>query len=219
VFPRSELEGGWLYQGAPARPLRRLAAGELDRLHAVSRAEADAATGASGAPAVIEAEGHLFVAATARLAGRIVAGQEVGIWYGCILDAGAHHIQIGASSNIQDNSVIRCAEAPVRIGREVTIGHNVALGDCTIADRSLVGMGAVVAPGTVIEEDVMLAAGGRTVPGQRLEGGWLYGGNPARQLAPLGEARRAIITRTWPTYRDYARTFARAQAEIAGDPR
>jgi carbonic anhydrase/acetyltransferase-like protein (isoleucine patch superfamily) len=40
VFPRSELEGGWLYEGQPARPVRRLEAGELEALHARARAEA-----------------------------------------------------------------------------------------------------------------------------------------------------------------------------------
>ena len=155
----------------------------------------------------MEADGQLFVAATARLVGHILAGPEVGIWFGCEFDAGGHAITIGESSNIQDNTIIRCEAAPVRIGRESTVGHNVLLTDCLVGDRSLVGMGAVVAPGTVIEDDVLLAAGSRTTEDQRLESGWLYGGVPARQMSPLDDRKRAIITTTWPTYCTYARKF------------
>ena len=43
------------------------------------------------------------------------------------------------------------------------------LGDCTIGARSLIGIGSVVADGTVIEDDVFLAAGAETTPGQVLE--------------------------------------------------
>jgi len=52
------------------------------------------------------------------------------------------------------------------------------MNDCTVLARSLVGMGAVVSPGTIISEDVFLAAGPVTEPGQTPESGWLYGGEP-----------------------------------------
>ena len=214
VFPRSTLEGGWLYEGAPAKPIRRQQPGELDALHAASREQADLPGIEAGNPR-IEADGQLFVAATARLVGHILTEPEVGIWFGCQFDAGGHAITIGESSNIQDNTIIRCEAAPVRIGRESTVGHNVLLTDCLVGDRSLVGMGAVVAPGTVIEDDVLLAAGSRTTEDQRLESGWLYGGVPARQMSPLDDRKRAIITTTWPTYCTYARKFDDEQRKQA----
>ena len=147
-----------------------------------------------------------------------MTGPEVGIWFGCEFDAGGHAITIGESSNIQDNTIIRCEAAPVRIGRESTVGHNVLLTDCLVGDRSLVGMGAVVAPGTVIEDDVLLAAGSRTTEDQRLESGWLYGGVPARQMSPLDDRKRAIITTTWPTYRAVAATKSWPSASTRGFP-
>ena len=59
------------------------------------------------------------------------------------------------------------------------------LGDCTIGARSLIGIGSVVADGTIVEDDVFLAAGGETTPGQVLEGGLLWGKRPAVKMAPL----------------------------------
>ena len=48
----------------------------------------------------------------------------------------------------------------------------------SIGERALIGIGAVVAAGTIIEDEVMLAAGAVTLPGQTLESGWLWGGGP-----------------------------------------
>lgn len=215
VFPRSTLEGGWLYEGSPAKPVRRLTPGELDALHVATRSKDDRDTLAANAPDVnIEADGPVFVAASAKLSGKIVAVGENGIWFGCRLDAGEHEIRIGCNTNIQDNTTIRCVERIVDIGRDATIGHNVLMTDCTVGDASLIGMGAVVAPGTVVEPDVLLAAGAFTLPGQVLQSGWLYGGRPARKLSQLDEKKRSIIRLTWPTYCDYARRFDDAQRQL-----
>jgi carbonic anhydrase/acetyltransferase-like protein (isoleucine patch superfamily) len=73
----------------------------------------------------------------------------------------------------------------------------------------------VVAPGTVVEDDVFLAAGASTTPGQVLASGHLYGGQPARVIAPLDDRKRALIQHTIGTYCDYARELARVQNEAA----
>ena len=82
--------------------------------------------------------------------------------------------------------MIRCATAQgVSIGSDSVVGHNVMLHDCVIGDRSLIGIGSTVAAGTVVGDRVLLAAASRTSPGQVLESGWMYAGNPARKLRDL----------------------------------
>lgn len=217
VFPRAELEGGWYYEGVPASPVRRLEKGELEKLHAATRALKDEAIAETGLPTA--PEGATFVAATARLAGRVATQGENGIWFGCDLDAGEYEIRIGANTNIQDNTVMRCERSSIVIGRDSTVGHNVEMRDCTIGDRSLIGIGAVVAPGTKIGNDVLLAAGARTQPGQVLDDGWLYTGSPARRRAPLDDAKRMMIAENWPTYCEYARRFAEVQQKMLKENR
>jgi carbonic anhydrase/acetyltransferase-like protein (isoleucine patch superfamily) len=219
VFPRSELAGGWLYEGAPAKPVHRLEPGQLDELHAVSRLAHDESADFSQWAPQVSAAGHFFVAHSARLRGRIVAGAETGVWFGCDLDAGDHEIRFGENSNIQDNTIIEAKGRPVTIGRETTIGHNVRMADCSVGDKSLIGIGAVLAPGTVVGNDVLLAAGARTQEGQVLESSGFYGGTPARQIASLDEKKRFIISATWPTYCEYARRFTKAQDQIASSQR
>jgi gamma-carbonic anhydrase len=215
VFPRSVLEGGWLYRGAPAKPVRRLEPRELDELHARSREAADETVDAAPWAPSLSSRLPLFVAHSARLRGRIVSGGENGVWFGCDLDAGNYEIRFDEKTNIQDNSIIHAQSRPVAIGRETTIGHNVRMTDCTVGDRSLIGIGAAVAPGSVVGSDVLLAAGAHTEDGQILDDGWVYGGSPARRIGRLDDKKRLVISSTWPTYCEYARRFLEAQSKLA----
>ena len=215
VFPRSRLGGGWLYAGKPAKPLRELAPGELAMRRAQLRARIEAAAtdwpGSDGRAAI---EAGAFVGNTASLRGRIRAGEKSSIWYGCRLDAGDGEIAIGARSNVQDNSVLAASGGAIRIGVDSTIGHNVQLAACLIGERCLIGIGSRVAAGTVAEDDVFLAAGAVTTPGQVLTGGALWAGAPARKLAELDERKRAVVLETIVTYCDYADELARVQAAM-----
>ena len=214
VYPRSILESGRLYAGRPAKVVRELDAVELDAMHQSLRKHNSARAFAAVPTGEPETIGVHFIAATATLRGTVAIGDNVGVWFGCDLDGGTFGICVGDRTNIQDNTIIRSNHHPVGIAEEVTIGHNVTMNDCTILARSLVGMGAVVSPGTIISEDVFLAAGAVTEPGQTLESGWLYGGNPARQLRRLDDEKRKIITSTWRVYMDYARDFDHEQRLI-----
>lgn len=214
VFPRSELAGGNLYAGMPARPVRDLQPGELER----RRAELVARVLDTPPPFSPDAGGDLsraiLVAATARLGGRIVAGEGSSVWFGCAFDANGGEVLIGENSNIQDNTTIRCRPGKrFSLGSNSTIGHNVTLGDCMIGMRSLIGIGSVVANGTTIGDDVLLAAGAETTEGQVLEGGFLWGRRPAVKMAPLDAEKRRMIARTIEHYRAYARAFADAQRD------
>ena len=142
VYPRSRLEGGWLYSGCPAKPVRPLAHEELDGEHARIGSALSATSKSrteqkwSGSGAGFSAAVNTFVACTAELAGAICAEADVSIWYGCHFDAGLNRIMIGARTNIQDNTIIVCSERDVAIGENVTIGHNASLTDCTIGANS-----------------------------------------------------------------------------------
>ena len=54
-------------------------------------------------------------------------------------------IVIGEETNIQENCTVHVSRnMPVRIGNNVTVGHNAVIHSCTIGDRTLIGMGAVI---------------------------------------------------------------------------
>ena len=215
VFPRAELAGGFAYAGSPARPVRPIELGEVaERAERIRERSAEGIGPDSDPPQEIDPD--VFVARTARLRGRVGLGAGASVLFCCALEAEAGPIVVGADTNIQDNTVIRSRGEGVVIGRDTTIAHNVRIADCRIGARSLIGIGAVVAPGTLIADDVMLAAGATTDPGQILESGYLWGGRPARILSPLDADRRTMMLRIVESYCQHGRDYRRAQEEAGG---
>jgi carbonic anhydrase/acetyltransferase-like protein (isoleucine patch superfamily) len=119
-----------------------------------------------------------------------------------------NHIRIGARSNVQDGTVLHLSRRsaanpdgyPLLIGEDVTVGHKAMLHGCTIGNRVLVGMGAILLDGVVVEDDVMIGAGSLVPPGKRLASGFLYIGNPVKQARPLKPAEIAFLKTSADNY-------------------
>jgi carbonic anhydrase/acetyltransferase-like protein (isoleucine patch superfamily) len=143
-----------------------------------------------------------FVADTACVVGDVVVGAGSSVWYGAVLRGDVMPIRVGARSNVQDLTMVHGTTglAASTIGDEVTVGHRVILHGCTIADRVLVGMGAIVLDLAVVESDVVIGAGALVTPRSRLESGWLYLGSPARKARRLTDGDRAMIEEGWRAY-------------------
>jgi carbonic anhydrase/acetyltransferase-like protein (isoleucine patch superfamily) len=216
VFPKSKLAGGFVYAGMPAKPISVLTLGEHAARAARVRETAIAAQVPAARPApIIDAAGDAFIAKTAQLSGRITMRAKSSVFFGCAFDARDSEIVIGENTNVQDNTVIDCAAGGVILGRDVTVGHNVKISACRVGDRALLGIGSTVSEGTIVEEGVMLAASAVTLPGQRLESGWLWGGRPARLLSRLDDSRHSMMAAIIAHYCAYASAYRRAQQEIA----
>ena len=216
VFPRTTLPAGFVCAGSPARPVRPLAPGELAE-RAERLREAAAAEPAPGPGEAFAADPAVFVARTARLHGRVALAAGASVFFSCRLEAGLGPIVIGSNVNVQDNCALHTRADGLVIEHDTTLGHNVRAGDGRIGPHCLVGMGARLGPGTVVEADVLVAAGSATDPGQVLDSGWLWGGRPARKLARLDSERRAMMARTVASYAAYGRTFRRLQARSGGE--
>jgi len=220
VFPNKTVPGGFVYAGSPAKPVRPLAPGEVVERRARIARENEAPSvmpPRAASAAASQVHPSAFIAGTAVVKGRLVAAEASSIWYSNDFDAGDAAIAVGARTNIQDNTTIRCSTSQgVSIGHDSTVGHNVSLEDCSIGSGALIGIGSVVAKGTVVEDRVLLAASARTAPGQVLESGWMYGGSPARQMSRLDAAKHAMIDLIIGQYCQYARDFhALERARVA----
>lgn len=150
--------------------------------------------------------------------GDVMIGEESSIWPMAVIRGDVNHIRIGDLTNIQDGSVLHVTHAhpaapkggyPLVIGNEVTVGHNVTLHGCTIGDRCLIGMGSTVLDGARLEEGVLLGAGSLVPPNKVLQGGFLWLGNPAKQIRPLSDEERE-----WFSYS--ARHYAKLAAAYRG---
>ena len=144
---------------------------------------------------------RVFVDPTAVVLGDAALGDDVSVWPQVAIRADMHRIRIGARTSVQDGSVLHITHAgpyndggwPLIIGEDVTIGHNATLHGCVIGNRVLVGMGATVMDGVVVEDDVVIAAGALVTPGKKLRSGFLYGGSPAREMRALSEGEMSYF--------------------------
>lgn len=150
----------------------------------------------------------VFVDATAVIIGDVVIGKDSSVWPYAIVRGDMHHIRIGERVSVQDGSVLHITHAssfnpdgfPLVIGSDVTIGHQATLHGCTIHDRVLIGMKAMVMDGAVVESEVILGAGAVVPPGKVLASGFVYVGSPARAQRPLSEKERSYFTYTAANY-------------------
>lgn len=151
---------------------------------------------------------RVYIDESAVLVGDIVLGNDSSIWPLVAARGDVNHIHIGERTNVQDGSVLHVTHKnkenpegyPLLIGNDVTIGHKVMLHGCTIKDRVLVGMGAIVLDGVTIEEDVMIGAGSLVPPHKTLESGFLYVGSPVKQARPLSDKERAFLQKSSDNY-------------------
>lgn len=154
-----------------------------------------------------------WVHPTAVVIGDVGLAEDVSVWPTAVLRGDVNHIRIGARSNVQDGSIVHVAHEgpyqtgyPTRVGEDVTIGHRAIVHACTIGDRVLVGMGAVVMDGAVVEADTILGANTLVPPGKRLAGGHLYVGSPVRCVRALTDTEREQLVYS---ARHYARLMQR----------
>lgn len=135
-----------------------------------------------------------YVAPQATLIGDVRLGENTSVWPACVLRGDINFIEVGDRSNVQDGTIVHLAdEHPVRIGKDVTIGHAAIIHACTIEDECLIGMGATVLDGAVIGHNSIVGAGSLVTPRTIIPPGSMVLGSPAKVKRALSEEEQAKI--------------------------
>lgn len=150
-----------------------------------------------------------FIEDTAVVIGDVVMGEQCSVWFNAVIRGDVHYIRIGERTNVQDLCMLHVTHDthPLIIGTDVTIGHNVVLHGCTIQDRVLVGMGAIIMDGAVIGEDSVIGAGALVTEGTRVPPKSLVLGSPAKVKRPVTEKELAWVRESAENYVRYARQY------------
>lgn len=144
---------------------------------------------------------RVYVDPAALVIGDCVLGDDASLWPMTVVRGDVNAIRIGARTNVQDGAVLHVTHDgpyspggfPLHVGDEVTVGHKAILHACTVRDRALIGMGAVVLDGAEVGEECLLGAGSLLAPGKRMQPGSLWVGNPARFVRMLDERERESL--------------------------
>jgi carbonic anhydrase/acetyltransferase-like protein (isoleucine patch superfamily) len=146
-------------------------------------------------------EGGAFKARNAVVTGDVTLGEDVGIWFSCVVRGDDAPLTIGRRTNVQDLTMIHAdTGVPNVIGEEVTIGHRCVLHGASVGDRSLIGMGAVLLGGSVVGEQAIVAAGAVVREGFRIPPRTLVAGVPAKVIRTLSEDDVAFLAQSAEGY-------------------
>ncbi|MEO7174572.1 MAG: gamma carbonic anhydrase family protein [Saprospiraceae bacterium] len=130
---------------------------------------------------------NCFIAENATIIGDVIMGDDCSVWFQAVVRGDVNQIRIGNKVNIQDGAILHCTyqKADLQIGNEVSIGHRALVHGCTVKDRVLIGMGAIVMDHAVIEENCLIAAGAVVTENMVCESGFVYAGVPAKKVKAL----------------------------------
>lgn len=150
-----------------------------------------------------------YIAETAVVIGDVTLGSNSSIWHNVTIRGDVHRIVIGARSNIQDNSVVHVTHgtAPTDIGDDVTVGHGAIVHGCTIRDRVLIGMGAIVLDHADIGSDSIVGAGALVTSRTVIPPRSMVLGSPARVVRELTDEEVETVLTFAANYVDYSRIY------------
>ena len=152
---------------------------------------------------------NCFIAPNATIVGNVVMGTNCSVWFNAVIRGDVNAITIGNFSNIQDGAVIHATfqKAATTIGNRVSVGHNAIVHGCTLQDKVLVGMGAIVMDNVVVEEYCIIAAGSVVLENTICESGHIYAGTPAKKIKPITDQQRALLNTLPDNYVMYSDWF------------
>ena len=150
-----------------------------------------------------------FLAENATVTGDVKIGDHCSIWFNAVVRGDVNSIVIGEHTNIQDGVVVHCSyeKAKTVIGKYVSVGHNAIVHGCTVKDRVLIGMGAIVMDHAVIGSGCIIAAGALVREKMVCEAGYVYAGSPARKIKKVDESLRKMVMQAAGNYPLYARWY------------
>jgi carbonic anhydrase/acetyltransferase-like protein (isoleucine patch superfamily) len=131
-----------------------------------------------------------FIDDSAQVIGDVEIGEDSSVWMAAVIRGDVHRIRIGRRSNIQDGTVVHVMNRthPTTIGDHVTVGHAALLHGCTVEDRCLIGMGAILLNGAHVGSDSIVAAGTLVVEEMKVPPRSLVMGSPGKVKRTLTDA-------------------------------
>ena len=162
-------------------------------------------------------DGRYWVAPDAQVIGKVKLDADASVWFGAVLRGDNELIHIGERSNIQDGSVLHTDPGhPLTIGADVTVGHQAMLHGCTIAERSLIGIGATVLNGVKIGRNCLIGAHALVTEGKVIPDNSMVLGSPGKVAKELEAKMEELFLASAAHYVENWKRFAAGLKLIDG---
>ncbi|MFI5250935.1 MAG: gamma carbonic anhydrase family protein [Bacteroidota bacterium] len=156
----------------------------------------------------------VFAVQSAEIIGDVIIDKESSIWYNAVIRGDVNYIRIGQRTNIQDGCILHVQHDtyPLIIGSDVTIGHGAILHACTVQNKCLIGMGAIILDNATISSYAMIAAGALVRNNTIVPEGVLAAGVPAKVVRDLTVEERNTIDESAKNYVEYVKRYRQHSA-------
>ena len=158
----------------------------------------------------IKNAGENWAATNTSIIGDVTLEKNTSIWFNVTLRGDIENIHIGEGSNVQDGSVLHTDPGyPLKIGKDVTIGHLVMLHGCTIGDNSLIGIGAVILNGAKIGKNCIIGANALVTENKVIPDNSLVVGSPGKIARQVTAEEKKSITENAIHYQDNWKKYSK----------
>ena len=155
--------------------------------------------------------GENWVAPNATIIGDVTLEKNTSIWFNAVLRGDCENILVGEGSNVQDGSVLHTDPGyPLKIGKNITIGHMVMLHGCTIGDNSLIGIGAVILNNAKIGKNCIVGAKALITENKEIPDYSLVVGSPGRVIRKVNKKEKKAISENTKHYQDNWKKYSKA---------
>ena len=158
-----------------------------------------------------QSSGDNWVAPNATIIGDVTLEKNSSIWFNAVLRGDIENIHVGEGSNIQDGSVLHTDPGfPLKVGKNVTIGHLVMLHGCTIGDNSLIGIGAVILNNAKIGNNCIIGAKTLIAENKEIPDDSLVVGSPGRIIRKVTEDEKKAVLENTKHYQDNWKRYSKS---------
>lgn len=138
--------------------------------------------------------GNYWVAPDAQVMGNVTLEENASVWFNAVIRGDNDPIVIGEGTNIQDGAVLHTDIGfPMRLGANITVGHQAMLHGCTVGDNSLIGIGATVLNGAIIGKNCLIGAHALIGEGKEIPDNSMVLGMPGKVVRQLDENNAAML--------------------------
>ncbi len=151
----------------------------------------------------LKSEENSWIAPNATVIGDVILKKNSSVWFNVVLRGDIESITIGEGTNIQDGSVLHTDPGyPLKIGKNVTVGHLVMLHGCTIGDNSLIGIGAVILNNAKIGNNCVIGAKSLITENKEIPDNSLVVGSPGKVIRKITDDEAKAVKENAVRYQE-----------------
>ena len=159
----------------------------------------------------IQNSGDNWVAPNANVIGDVTLEKNTSIWFNATLRGDIENIYVGEGSNVQDGSVLHTDPGyPLKIGKNVTVGHLAMLHGCTIGDNSLIGIGVVILNNAKIGKNCVIGAKSLITESKEIPDNSLVVGSPGRVIRKVTDEEAKAIKENAIRYQENWKKYSKS---------